>query len=199
MKTAKTKRAGFVTTTVKALLLGTFAIAVSVTPALQSEVRADRLDKSSPKIAHGMYKDRGKSSPKIAHGMYRDRGKSSPKIAPTCNVHLKQQTKCKGCTVCWFGTGHGMWSDVEDHLIVESSGIHKGPTTTRGVYRDRGKSSPKIAEGMADIMEENLAGRTRSDERFELAEAILMALEIGEVEVANELLDELNSLDRTRR
>ena len=135
MKTAKTKRAGFVTTTVKALLLGTFAIAVSVTPALQSEVRADRLDKSSPKIAHGMYRDRGKSSPKIAHGM----------------------------------------------------------------YRDRGKSSPKIAHGMADIMEENIAGRTRSDKRFELAEAILMALEIGEVEVANELLDELNSLDRTRR
>ena len=120
MKTAKTKRAGFVTTTVKALLLGTFAIAVSVTPALQSEVRADRLDKSSPKIAHGMYKDRGKSSPKIAHGT-------------------------------------------------------------------------------ADIMEENLAGRTRSAERFELAEAILMALEIGEIEVADELLDELNSLDRTRR
>ena len=135
MKTAKTKRAGFVTTTVKALLLGTFAIAVSVTPVLQSEVRADPLDKSSPKIAHGMYRDRGKSSPKIAHGM----------------------------------------------------------------YRDRGKSSPKIAHGMADIMEENIAGRTRSDKRFELAEAILMALEIGEVEVANELLDELNSLDRTRR
>ncbi len=39
------------------------------------------IDKSSPKIAEGMYRDRGKSSPKIAHGMYRDRGKSSPKIA----------------------------------------------------------------------------------------------------------------------
>lgn len=150
MKTAKTKRAGFVTTTVKALLLGTFAIAVSVTPVLQSEVRADRLDKSSPKIAHGMYKDRGKSSPKIAHGMYRDRGKSSPKIA-------------------------------------------------EGMYRDRGKSSPKIAHGMVDILENVIAGRTRSDERFELAESILMALEIGEVEIADELLDELNSLDRTRR
>ena len=46
-----------------------------------SEAQADPLDKKSPKIAHGMYRDRGKSSPKIAHGMYRDRGKSSPKIA----------------------------------------------------------------------------------------------------------------------
>ena len=46
-----------------------------------SEAQADPLDKKSPKIAHGMYRDRGKSSPKIAEGMYRDRGKSSPKIA----------------------------------------------------------------------------------------------------------------------
>ena len=46
-----------------------------------SAADADPLDKSSPKIAHGMYRDRGKYSPKIAHGMYRDRGKSSPKIA----------------------------------------------------------------------------------------------------------------------
>ena len=33
------------------------------------ETKADPLDKSSPKIAHGMYRDRGKSSPKIAHGI----------------------------------------------------------------------------------------------------------------------------------
>ena len=32
--------------------------------------QADPLDKSSPKIAHGMYRDRGKSSPKIAEGMH---------------------------------------------------------------------------------------------------------------------------------
>lgn len=46
-----------------------------------SEAQADPLDKKSPKIAHGMYRELDKSSPKIAEGMYRDRGKSSPKIA----------------------------------------------------------------------------------------------------------------------
>ena len=66
---------------VKNLLLGTLAIAVSISPAVLSEALADPLDKSSPKIAHGMYKEIDKSSPKIAHGMYKDRGKSSPKIA----------------------------------------------------------------------------------------------------------------------
>ena len=130
----------------KLLLLTTVltALMVSIPPA-----HADPLDKSSPKIAHGMYRDRGKSSPKIAEGMrtdvlghllveasgirkgpaptrgvYRDRGKSSPKIA------------------------EGMRTDVGNHLLIESSDIRKGTTTTRGVYRDRGKSSPKIAEGM---------------------------------------------------
>jgi len=52
----------------------------SATPAV-----GDPLDKSSPKIAHRTYRDRGKSSPKIAHGTYRDRGKSSPKIAHGMN------------------------------------------------------------------------------------------------------------------
>ena len=81
----------------------------------------------------------------------------------TANVQLQQQTKCTGCTVCWFGTGHGMyrdrgksspkiaegmWTDIGGHLLVESSGIRKGSTPTRGVYRDRGKSSPKIAHSM---------------------------------------------------
>ena len=53
---------------------------ISATPAV-----GDPLDKSSPKIAHRTYRDRGKSSPKIAHGIYRDRGKSSPKIAHGMN------------------------------------------------------------------------------------------------------------------
>ena len=53
---------------------------ISATPAV-----GDPLDKSSPKIAHRTYRDRGKSSPKIAHGIYRDRGKSSPKIAHEMN------------------------------------------------------------------------------------------------------------------
>ena len=138
-----------------------------------SAAHADRLDKSSPKIAEGMQFDvaghliieatgiHNRATP--TRGMYRDRGKSSPKIAPTCSVHLKQQTKCTGCTVCWFGTGHGirryesksrpkiaegMRTDVGNHLIVEATGIHNRPAPTRGMYRDRGKSSPKIAEGM---------------------------------------------------
>ena len=34
-----------------------------------SAVHADPLDKKSPKIAHGMYREIDKSSPKIAEGM----------------------------------------------------------------------------------------------------------------------------------
>ena len=78
MKVNKQRYAGLL---VKNLLLGTLAIAVSISPAVLSEALADPLDKSSPKIAHGMYRDRGKSSPKIAHGMYKEIDKSSPKIA----------------------------------------------------------------------------------------------------------------------
>jgi len=89
----------------KLLLLTTVLTALMVSiPA----AHADPLDKSSPKISHGMYRDRGKSSPKIAHGMYRDRGKSSPKIA------------------------EGMRSDVAGHLLIEATGIRKSPTPTRG-------------------------------------------------------------------
>ena len=99
MKIQEPKQKGIFTTTRKALLMATFAIAFSVTPALQSPARADPLDKSSPKIAHGMYHDRGKSSPKIAH---------------TCKVHLEQQKECTGCTVCWFGSGHGRVPDRDN-------------------------------------------------------------------------------------
>ena len=73
----------------KTLTLSCLAVATLFGSSLVETSMADPLDKSSPKIAHGMYRDRGKSSPKIgippepeiAHGMYRDRGKSSPKIA----------------------------------------------------------------------------------------------------------------------
>ena len=127
MRITKVVIRGLISTTIKTLLWASMAVTISVSPALRNEARADRyLDQSSPKIAHGMYKDRGKSSPKIAHGMYKDRGKSSPKIA------------------------HGM-------------------------YRDRGKSSPKIAEC-------NL-----------ILDQIEMALDLGELEMAEELLDELNT------
>ena len=45
-------------------------------------------------------------------------------------------------------------------------------------------------------MEENIAGRTN---RENLNAAIFMALELGELELANELLYELNTLERVGR
>ncbi len=144
MKVTKKSYAGLL---VKSLLLGTLAIAVSINPLVLNEAVADPLDKSSPKIAHGMYRDRGKSSPKIAERMR---------------------------------------NDVNGHLMVQSTGM----------YRDRGKSSPKIAHGIRTIMEENIAGRTNRDN---LKEAVFMALEMGEFEMADELLYELNRLERFGR
>ncbi|MEO2023115.1 MAG: hypothetical protein ABGX05_14945, partial [Pirellulaceae bacterium] len=128
MRLNKITLASLISATVKALLLGSVAITISVSPALQSSAQADPLDKSSPKIAHGRYKYLSqlssgtwcyccKSSPKIAHGMYRDRGKSSPKIA------------------------HGMYRDRGK----------SSPKIAEGMYRDRGKSSPKIAHGMNQV------------------------------------------------
>jgi hypothetical protein len=62
----------------KLLLLTTVLTTLMVsTPA----AHADRYDKSSPKIAHGMWPNTDKSSPKIAHGMWPNTDKSSPKIA----------------------------------------------------------------------------------------------------------------------
>ena len=70
------------------------------------------------------------------------------------------------------------------------------PKIAHGMYRDRGKSSPKIAHGIRTIMEENIAGRTNRDN---LKEAVFMALEIGDLELADELLYELNTLERVGR
>ena len=58
------------------------------------------------------------------------------------------------------------------------------------------KSSPKIAHGIRTIMEENIAGRTNRDN---LKEAIFMSLELGEFEMAEELLYELNRIERVSR
>ena len=118
-----------------------------------------------------------KSSPKIAHGMYRDRGKSSPKIA-----HGMYRDRGKSSPKI----AERMRNDVNGHLMVQSTGM----------YRDRGKSSPKIAHGIRTIMEENIAGRTNRDN---LKEAVFMALEMGEFEMADELLYELNRLERFGR
>ena len=70
------------------------------------------------------------------------------------------------------------------------------PKIAHGMYRDRGKSSPKIAHGIRTIMEENIAGRTNRDN---LKEAIFMSLELGEFEMAEELLYELNRIERVSR
>ena len=49
------------------LKLSCLSVAMLFGTSLVETTMADPLDKSSPKIAHGMYRDRGKSSPKIAH------------------------------------------------------------------------------------------------------------------------------------
>ena len=49
------------------LKLSCLSVAMLFGTSLDETTMADPLDKSSPKIAHGMYRDRGKSSPKIAH------------------------------------------------------------------------------------------------------------------------------------
>ena len=118
-----------------------------------------------------------KSSPKIAHGMYRARGKSSPKIA-----HGMYRDRGKSSPKI----AERMRNDVNGHLMVQNTGM----------YRDRGKSSPKIAHGIRTIMEENIAGRTNRDN---LKEAVFMALELGDLELADELLYELNTLERVGR
>lgn len=101
MRIQKTKQTGIFTTTRNALFMATFAIAFSVTPALQSPARADGcvevqnivcgmrknvvrarnagpigITTSNIEEDAGMYHDRGKSSPKIAHGRAPDRNDS---------------------------------------------------------------------------------------------------------------------------
>ena len=175
MRFPKTTLASLISATIKACLLGSVVITMTAMSA-----HADPLDKSSPKIAHGirsnylnqlssrMYRDRGKSSPKIAHGMYRDRGKSSPKIA------------------------HGIRTDVNGHLLVQSTGMYRdrgksSPKIAEGMYRDRGKSSPKIAEEMHQV------------ERNELRDEIDFAIETGRLKLADELLYKLDRLNRAGR
>ncbi len=179
MRLNKITLASLISATVKALLLGSVAITISVSPALQSSAQADPLDKSSPKIAHGRYKYLSqlssgtwcyccKSSPKIAHGMYRDRGKSSPKIA------------------------HGMYRDRGKSSPKIAEGMYQdrgksSPKIAHGMYQDRGKSSPKIAHGMNQV------------DRNELRDEIDFAIETGRLKLADELLYELNHLNRSGR
>ena len=117
-----------------------------------------------------------KSSPKIAHGMYRDRGKSSPKIA------------------------HGMYRDRGK----------SSPKIAHGMYRDRGKSSPKIAHGMykgrgksvslrsADANGDGSVNISDPSAKLDLEDAIFLALEMGEFEIADALLKDLAELVSSR-
>ena len=52
----------------RTLTLSCLTVASLFGTSLVETSMAGPLDKSSPKIAHGMYRDRGKSSPKIAEG-----------------------------------------------------------------------------------------------------------------------------------
>jgi hypothetical protein len=85
---------GLVSNTAKALFSGGLVVAITASVATQTAHAfphyndwsghtslqvAGPLDKSSPKIAHGMYRDRGKSSPKIAH---RTRRGPAPSLNP---------------------------------------------------------------------------------------------------------------------
>jgi hypothetical protein len=158
----------------RTLTLSCLAVATLFGTSLVETSMADPLDKSSPKIAHGMYLDIDKSSPKIgmppepeiAHGMYLDIDKSSPKIA------------------------HGMYLDIDK----------SSPKIAHGMYLDIDKSSPKIAEGAVDIMEENIAGRTRrapvTINVVDMVDLYFDLLAVGEYELADEVGVEVEGLVR---
>ena len=70
--------------------------------------------------------------------------------------------------------------------MVEATGMYRdrgksSPKIAHGMYRDRGKSSPKIAE------------RTLQSHRNLILDEIEMALELGEFGLATELLYEIDT------
>ena len=65
------------------------------------------------------------------------------------------------------------------------------PKIAHGMYRDRGKSSPKIAHGIRTPSDDSI----RTDVNHDLIFMVEMALEIGDVELANELVDKVLKLD----
>ena len=75
---------------------------------------------------------------------------------------------------------HRTQFDVAGHLLVESSGMRKGSATRRGMYCDRGKSSPKIAHGMRKNV---------------LRHEIELAFQRGDFGLAFELIHELDGVD----
>ena len=82
---------------------------------------------------------------------------------------------------------HGMYRDRGKSSPKIAEGMYReidksSPKIAHGMYRDRGKSSPKIAHGI----------RTPSaDANDNLIFMVEMALEIGDVELADELVDEI--------
>ncbi|MDE0736642.1 MAG: hypothetical protein OSB47_12510 [Pirellulaceae bacterium] len=78
------------------------------------------------------------------------------------------------------------------YLSQLSSGMYRdrgksSPKIAHGMYRDRGKSSPKIAHGMHRV------------ERNELQHEIEMAIETGRLNLADDLLYKLDHLNRAGR
>jgi hypothetical protein len=76
------------------------------------------------------------------------------------------------------------------------------PKIAHGMYRDRGKSSPKIAHGMyrdRGKSSPKIAERTLEAQRHLLNEEIEMAIETGRLNMADELLYELDNLNRAGR
>ena len=74
------------------------------------------------------------------------------------------------------------------------------PKIAHGMYKDRGKSSPKIAEGMYRDGKSSpkIAHGIRTpsaDANDNLIFMVEMALEIGDVELADELVDKVLKLD----
>ena len=124
MKIQEPKQKGIFTTTTKALLMATFAIAFSVTPALQSQARADQeVDLSKGRCSGCGF------SVSCCHCWNGPRNVQNPnsKIA------------------------HGMRNDVGNHLLIESTGIREGSTTGGGALASgRGRpvpiSSPEPSE-----------------------------------------------------
>ena len=77
------------------------------------------------------------------------------------------------------------------------------PKIAHGMYLDIDKSSPKIAEGAVDIMEENIAGRTRRApvtinmvDMVDMVDLYFDLLAVGEYELADEVGMEVEDLVR---
>ena len=88
---------------------------------------------------------------------------------------------------------HRVRTDVAGHLLVESSGMYRdrgksSPKIAHGMYRALDKSSPKIAHGMDKGLSDGIY-------ILNFEAAIFLALEMGEFEIADALLEDLVELN----